>query len=191
MNTKIALSGFSIITALALTAGATFALFTDQASSNNNSFTSGNASLEIAEDTGSGPGTFSPSIAGVTFNNIFPGFDDRHLFWLKNTSTSPIDLNLTADLADLTGGPAELDDALLIKWICDTSGNGGFEAGDAESSEFSVAAWLSGGNASIGSLTPGEQMICSMNARVLDTATDDISGETLGFDVLYDATQAP
>lgn len=180
----------SILVALALAGGAAFAVFTDQASSVNNTFSSGNADLAIATDTGSGPGTFSASITGATFNNIFPGFQDRFLFWLKNQSTSTIDLDILADVSAIGPNPGELRDTLLVSWTCDTDGNGGI-ADNTPSPEFSPDDWFNGGNTGLGILTPNEQMVCAMNVRVPGTATNTIANETVVFDTVYDATQTP
>lgn len=190
MNKKIAVSAGSILASLTLLGGIAFAVFSDQATATANTFSSGNADLTIAPDTGSGPGTFASSISGASFSDIAPGFSDRFLFWLKNESTSDVDLDLTADVSSVAPPSSDLGGALLISWTCDTDGNGGL-ADNTPSSEFSPQDWEAGGNASIGTLTPGEQMICAMNARVPGTATDDISGETVSFDALYDATQTP
>lgn len=47
MNKKIALSGLSIFAALALIGGATFAFFSDEETSENNTFTAGEIDLQI------------------------------------------------------------------------------------------------------------------------------------------------
>lgn len=190
INRRIAISGISILAALALAGGAAFAVFTDQASSVGNTFTSGNANLSIAPHTVSGPGTFASSIPGATFNNIAPGFQDRFLFWLKNESASTINLDILADVSAVGGGAGELRDTMLVSWTCDTDGNGGL-ADNTPSPAFSPDDWFNGGNTGLGILTPGEQMICSMNFDVPSSATNTIADETVVFDTVYDATQTP
>jgi len=104
IKARIGLSLLSILVALSLMAGATFAFFNDTATSTGNTFSTGNASLLIATDTGEGlpaDGEFSESIAGPIIDNLFPGSSDRFLFWLKNDSSSDIELDLTADIASV------------------------------------------------------------------------------------------
>lgn len=51
MNSKIALSGLSILSALALMGGATFAYFNDVGTSNTNVFATGTLDLKLSDDT--------------------------------------------------------------------------------------------------------------------------------------------
>ena len=193
MNKKIAMSGLSIFAALAVMGGATFAAFTDTATATNNTFASGNADLLIAVDGGLGEPNlevFAPSIAGADFDNVFPGFNQNFMFWLKNTSDSNIELNITADLLNLVQTGTDLDDALLIKWVCDLNNDTVLDQNTEASSEFSVRQWVDGGFATLGSLAQNEAMKCGMYSRVPTTATNDIAGESISFDVTYDATQS-
>lgn len=192
MNTRIGISIISIVSALALLSGATFAFFSDQATSNGNTFSTGNADLQIAADV-EGTEVFTDSITGPNFSGLFPGETREFDFWLKNNSLSAIDLNLVADVSAINptdDATQEIDNALLISWVCDTDGNGGV-ADNTPTAEFSPRAWLNGGNASLESLTPGEQMICRMFGRLPDTTDNTVAGETVIFDVTYDGTQTP
>src|SRR3989344_9012088 len=103
-NKRIVLSTMSILTSLALLSGATFALFTDQATSQDNTLSTGNASLLIANDVES-PGAYNESIAGVSFSDIAPGFTEDKDFWLKNNSSGDFSMDLTVDLDDIAAGP--------------------------------------------------------------------------------------
>lgn len=188
MTTRIGLSLLSIVMALTLMAGATYAFFSDQATTTGNTFSTGNASLEIATHTGSGPGGYGASIEGPTFNNLFPGFSDRSLFWLRNSSTSDVDMDLTADVAATVPASGPLGDTLLIKWRCDVDGNGGI-ADNTFSPEFTPIDWEAGGNAALGSLEQNEQMICEMSFRIPATATNDVAGKTVTFNGIYDGVQ--
>lgn len=197
INKKIAMSALSIVTVVALVGGATFALFTDQATANDSTFASGNADLKLALDNGTGEpaaGNFADSIESPDFTNLAPGFTGDMTFWMKNTSTSAISLDVVADLTDLTGtaGPGgvnNLPDALLVKWTCDTDDNGGLQD-NTPTGEFSVNQWIAGGTASLGSLAPGNAIVCRMHSRVLPTAGNEIQGDSITFDTVYDATQA-
>jgi predicted ribosomally synthesized peptide with SipW-like signal peptide len=191
MNKKILMSGMSIVASLAIMGGTTFALFDDSVTATNNTFAVGNADLQIAPDTGSGPGTFVESIPGPSFTGMFPGQTKTFEFWLKNSSTSTIDLALTADVSAINpaaDGDQDVDNVLLVSWVCDTDGDGGV-ADNTPSSEFSPRDWFTGGNAGVGTLIPGEQMICRMFGELPSSASETVEGETVAFDAKYDATQ--
>jgi predicted ribosomally synthesized peptide with SipW-like signal peptide len=191
INRKIVTSALSIGTAGALLVGATFALFTDQAQSTGNSFTSGNADLQIGLDTGDeNTVVFQNSVDAPDYSNIAPGFTGNTDFWLKNNSSSAISLDVVADLANPSGESTELADNLLISWNCDTDDDGSL-SNNTPTSEFSMNQWLAGGNASLGTIAQGNAIFCRMIARVPSTATNDIAGDSVSFDVLYDATQSP
>jgi hypothetical protein len=83
-----------------------------------------------------------------------------------------------------------LGDNLLVTWACDLSNDNSFQLGET-SSEFSVNAWFSGGNASLGTLTPGQEVECAMITRIPSSADSGIASASLTFDALYDATQTP
>lgn len=190
------MSALSIVTIVGLVGGATFALFTDQATANDSTFASGEADLKLALDAGAGEPAalaFTDSIDGPDFTNLAPGFSGETTFWLKNTSTAAISLDIVADLADVTqvaGGDstANLADNLLVKWTCDTDDNGGV-SDNTPTAEFSVNAWATGGNAGLGTLAAGNAIICRMYARVPTTVGNEIEGDSVTFDTLYDATQ--
>jgi len=190
MNKKIALSAMSILASLALLGGATFALFTDTATSEDNTFVSGNADLQIALDVES-PGIFGESIAGPNFTGIFPGESRDFDFWLKNNSASKIDLDVTADVSSITpagDGDQTIDNVLLVKWTCDLDGDGDL-SDETPTAEFSPRDWFNGGNAALGSLTPAEEMLCRMTGRLPSDADSTVADQTVVFDVEYDATQ--
>jgi len=192
INKRIFLSFLSIVFAFAGVAGATYAVFSDQATSTGNTFSTGNADLQIAEDTGSGPETYLDDLTDV-FNaaGLFPGYDEVFRFWLNNNSGAAIDLDLTADVTSLDAVELEdqaLADNLLLSWRCDLGGEGDL-SDETYTSEFSVQAWFDGGNASLGTLEDGTDMICEMRARILDTVGDEIAGATVDFDVVYDGEQ--
>lgn len=196
MNKKIAMSTLSIVTVVALVGGATFALFTDQATANDSTFASGDADLKLALDGGAGepaPGVFTDSIDGPDFSNLAPGFNGETTFWLKNVSASAISLDILADIAgvdETAGGDAteDLGDNLMVKWTCDTDDNGGL-VDNTPTAEFSVNDWATGGNAALGTLAAGNAIVCRMHARVPTTVGNEIEGDSVTFDALYDATQ--
>lgn len=192
MNKKIALSAMSILTSLALLGGATFALFTDAATSEDNTFASGNASLLIAEDVpNNSPGPFDESISGPNFDGLFPGDSRDFDFWLKNDSSSDIDLDLTADVSSITPEPDEnqtIDNVLLVSWVCDLDGDLDL-SDETPTAEFSPRDWFNGGSADLGTLTPDEQMLCRMTGRLPESADDTVVDQSVIFNVEYDGIQ--
>lgn len=191
MNKKIAMSGLSIVAALTIMGGATFAQFSDSATVSGNTFSTGDSNLQIAANNAGIPGTYGESITGPTFTGIFPGQTKTFEFWLKNSSTAAINLDLLADVSAIN--PTDnitqtIDNVLLISWVCDTDGNGGL-ADNTPSSAFSPRDWFEGGNAALGSLEPNEEMICRMFGNLPLSADNTVANQSVAFDVRYDATQ--
>lgn len=196
LNKKITMSALSIVTVVALVGGATFALFTDQATANNSTFASGNADLQLALGTITADPlllTYSDIVEAPDFSGLYPGYSSNTGIWLKNASTSPISLDLIGDIADLntaTVGPDSLNqlkDNLLVKWTCDTDGNDVLN--ETATAEFSVNDWFVGGNAPLQTLAAGNAVFCQMSARVPASATNNIQGDSVTFDAVYNAEQ--
>jgi predicted ribosomally synthesized peptide with SipW-like signal peptide len=186
INRRIIISSLSVITALSLMTGATFAFFTDTASSQGNSFTSGNADLQLAQDVTGNAGTFGNNISGPVLTNLYPGFTGDFPFWVKNNSSANIPLAIKADLSGTQTG--ELADNLYIRWTCDTDGNGSL-VGETPTAEFTVNQWISGGDTTLIMLNQNVQRFCQMHARIPNTAGDDIQGDSAVFNADYNATQ--
>lgn len=186
------MSGLSIVAALTIMGGATFAAFSDSATTTANTFATGNADLQIAVNS-TDPLVFSDSIAGPNFSGILPGQTKNFDFWLKNNSTATLTLDLTADVSSITpseDGAQGIDNALLISWVCDSNGNNSL-GDESPTAEFSPRDWLNGGNASVGSLAAGAQKFCRMSGRLPSSADSTVANQSVAFDVRYDATQAP
>ncbi len=186
INRRIIISSLSVITALSLMTGATFAFFTDTASSQGNSFTSGNADLQLAQDNAGTAGTFGNNTTGPVLTNLFPGFTGKFAFWVRNNSTANVPLAIKADLSGTPVG--ELADNLYISWTCDVDGNNSL-VGETPTTEFTVNQWISGGDTALITLNQNVQRYCEMNARIPDTAGNDIQGDSAVFNADYNATQ--
>lgn len=194
INKKIAMSGMSIVAAMALMGGATFAFFTDQASSVGNTFSTGNANLSIAPDVTGNPGTYANSIPGANFGGMLPGDTKTFTFWLKNESSSPINLSLTSDLANLGGAyhgtDGSLPDKLMVSWLCDVDHNNSL-GNDTPSTEYSIRDFVNGGNVATGTLAQNQQMICQMITRLSSSASNEVAGSEVIVDGMFDGTQTP
>jgi len=84
MNTKIALSGLSIFAALALVGGATFAFFSDTATSTGNVFATGTLNLQLDDDDEGVAETVTASIGG---SNLVPGVTISGSISMHNAGT--------------------------------------------------------------------------------------------------------
>jgi predicted ribosomally synthesized peptide with SipW-like signal peptide len=192
MNKRIAMSAMSIFGALAIMGGATYAAFSDSASVTGNTFASGVAGLQVAPDVSGAPGGFLDSITGPTFNDVIPGQTKTYFFWLKNGSTSTLNLNLAADVTAISAAAdidQEMDNSLLISWTCDTDNNNSLDNNSATTGE-SPRAFLDGGTASIGTIASGDEMFCKMTGTLPLDAPAGAAGETMSFDVVYGGVQA-
>lgn len=202
INKKIAISTISILTSLMLMGGATFAFFSDSATSTGNTFSTGSADVQIAEDVPpADPGTYAGSITGVTFSDITPGFTMDKDFWIKNNSTGTFSMDATADLNNLGGiSNGTLPDELMVKFTCDTDKNG-LGTGNTTTIEKSVNSWITDAPVALGTLGPNEgasnatiasdqdELLCRMTASLSVDADNTIAGKDLSFDGVFDATQ--
>lgn len=201
MNSKIAMSALSIMASLAIMGGATFALFTDTATSQNNTFSTGNASLLIAP-AGASPGTYGESIPAPAINelNIVPGFSKDYKFWLKNDSSSAISLNLTATFDDVvTTVNPDIANQMTVQFTCrsDTDNNISLDTVIATSGTFSVNTWDAGSD-SLGTLglndgdsdgTGPDEAECTMHVALPSGLDNTYANSSVMFDGVFDATQ--
>lgn len=205
MNRKIAMSAMSIIAAMALMGGATFAFFTDTATSQDNTFTTGNADLLIANDLSGVPTGYANDISGVTVTGMAPGTTNIKPFWLKNHSSTDDGMSLTADLTDVnTTSGAALAGELLITIQCDADNNGIGIGTDTVEGPKLLTAWSTDAPVSIGSRganqgasnatlfnSDQDELACHMIVTVDSDADNNVAGQTVSFDGRFDATQVP
>lgn len=194
MNKRIVMGGLSIVAALTLMGGATFAQFTSSATLDNSTFATGDASLGIAADSADAPVLgYSTTITGFgPINNIAPGYSANFVFWLRNGSSSAINLDVIAKLTGVSGDEV-LQDALKITFTCTrrdgtTTIAGPFSVNDWEAGSAPVGTLLSGGTADgLGS----DETQCVMNVNLPLSSDSSVANKTVTFDGQFDATQAP
>lgn len=201
---KIVLSLATVVTAGSVLAGATYALFTDTATSQNNTFTTGYADLLISTDSGSDlPVLYGNSIPApaVSESNIYPGFAKDYKFWLRNASTAPLQLDLVTTFDDVVAGVPALADALTVQFTCasNNDGNPDFEVPVATTGTFSVSAW-DAGSAPMGTLGANDgfgtgvgldEALCVMHVTLPSSADSSVSNSSIRFDGVFNATQHP
>jgi predicted ribosomally synthesized peptide with SipW-like signal peptide len=205
INKKIAMSLISIVTALSLAGGATYAFFSDQATSQENTFTTGNADLLIANDVSGAPVGYANDIAGVTVTGMAPGTSNITNFWLKNHSTTDDGFSLTADLTDIdTTLGAALFGEILVTIQCDADNNGIGIGTDTVVGPKLLSAWGSDAPVSLGTRganqgnsnalngnSDQDELACRMTTTVDSDADNNVAGQTVSFDGTFDATQVP
>lgn len=125
---------------LAAVAGVSSALFTsDPATASANTFTTGSANLSIAPDSAGTPGTYGSSITGANITGLTPGESATFVFWLKNDSTDTLELDLFADLANITAN-GDLGSMLKVQFTCDNKTNNSSQR-DGDTTSKSLTTW--------------------------------------------------
>ena len=92
---KIYLSLLAIIATVALVGGATYAAFTNAATSGPNTFATGNADLKLRHQPDK---AWADSYSGANWGKLYPGWSDSYNVYLKNNSSSPITLKVMPKL---------------------------------------------------------------------------------------------
>jgi predicted ribosomally synthesized peptide with SipW-like signal peptide len=113
INQKIALSALSIVTALVLTGGATYAFFTDTATSNGNTFTSGTLSLLVRDDDQ----TFAPAVTQSIHSptNWAPGQSFQSFVCFKNDGS--VDIQEILFSLNSSGSNADFREAIIAETV--------------------------------------------------------------------------
>lgn len=133
MNTRIAMSGLSIIASLAIMGGATFAFFSDAGASNDNVFNSGDLTMALSDNNE----TNQVNVSGTWGLASAPGDTFTGDLKIKNTGSVPanhIELkfnNVVTDAIGLPGsdGSTAMDTVIeitLFEWDSDGDGTTDF-----------------------------------------------------------------
>jgi len=161
------------ITALiVLVAGVTQAVWTDPATITDNTFTSGNADLDLWDGS-----DWQDTINTFSDVNIYPGWTKDFTFYVKNNSSADIPLDITVELSSL-GGNLGLKDNLKLEFIWD-----GGSAGPQSLS------WWKANNWSLGSLDQGIQRTYTARFSLPDTVGNELQNLSVNFVVLLNGTQ--
>jgi predicted ribosomally synthesized peptide with SipW-like signal peptide len=179
MNKRIMMSALSIMSALTIMGGATYAAFSDTATLTNNTFASGDASIQISVTNNTEPafGDTKPGFVGAA--NFFPGHEETFQFWIRNISPSPITLNTVAKFTGVTGNE-DLQDNLLVTFNCTGTGVVG---------PYTVNQWEAG-SASIATLPQNSVGTdCTMKVAMPLSAPNTVQNQPTAFNVLFTGTQ--
>lgn len=200
-NKKIIISGISILTAIALMGGATYAFFSDSGTSSSNVFATGTLDLKLS-DTGSGPESDQDSvIASFGSSTLAPGTcTGNQTLTLKNTGTvaaNHAEVHLGNVVTD-TGNNAtpdmdvflrinklEYDSVSVLGQISNSNGNGFTDLADwaADSTVLD--------NLALTNLDTGHPLV--MDVCLDSTAGNTLQGDsvtsTFTVDLNQDATQ--
>lgn len=166
------MSGMSILAAVTLLGGSAFAAFSNAANANANTFSTGNADLQISED---GTNFFDSINNPFNGTNIAPGYSHGFQFYLRNVSSASIPLTLSTTFTNVnaTGG---LDNELTAQITC------GSEVGGT----WSIAS-MNGGNVNLGSLGPDEVVPCTATFALPLSST--ASDSNVSFDAVFNGNQ--
>ena len=117
---KVLLSLGIIALVAGVVAGATFAFFSDTATVEGNTFSTGSADLEIRRvDAGS----WGDSISGVDFDNIYPGWVAEETIQLRNDSSADIGMDIVPEFEREAGTDSDMLRDLITLQFFDEEGN--------------------------------------------------------------------
>ncbi len=179
MNKKIMMSGLSIISALVLLGGTAFAAFSGQAAANSNTFSTGTGDLQISLDNSG----YDTSVSNP-FNhaNIVPGYSEGFTFYLKNTSSGNVPLNLSTTFGGVVDSGGLLNE-LTSQITCTNLSTTAVTVGGT----WSIAS-MNGGNVDLGSLAPGEVSQCVATFALPGSST--LEGTNVSFNAIFNGNQA-
>lgn len=203
---RLATSGALVFGVLAAVAGVSSALLTtNTVTAAPNTFSTGTASLEIGSDSGGGPVGYGLTIPGPTESNLVPGDTRVFTFWLRNTSSTAIDLHLIGDLANyvfkngatvITDGDTDLDSKMKVIFNCDVEGS----SNDGSTLDKTLTSWSTstpsgdekfdqGGTAVLGSTPATDEAKCTMSLKLDSTSVS--TNHTAIFDAIFHGEQVP
>ncbi|OGK69802.1 hypothetical protein A2446_02365 [Candidatus Roizmanbacteria bacterium RIFOXYC2_FULL_38_9] len=168
----------------AVVGGTAYALFSSSVTASGVTFATGNANLEFWSN---GPGvvpasTWTQNVTfPTTFQNLYPGYNGYNEFYLRNTSTSPISLRLSARLTAATGDWGVLS-PVITAWIGD-------DAGAVGSGYYTLADWNSLERDITITLAQSEQKLMRIYVQVPSDAGNSIANKTTATTWLITGTQ--
>lgn len=187
---RLITSGLIVFGVLAAVAGLSSALFqSNPVSMTPNTFATGSASLQIALDNQGTPGEYTTLIGGADIDNLVPGgFGAPFYFWLKNTSTDPIELTLDADLTNIST-EGDLGEQLRVQFTCDVADAVGDDGSTPSKSLNTWDTLTPAGTEAIGTATlgPVNDLDSSDEARCRMDSTLGVDSTASNMDASFNA----
>lgn len=194
MNRKIIISGLSILSTMAIVAGATFAYFSDQGTSSNNTFSTGTLILKLSDRNTTDQDNVTASFGS---SSLVPGSctGDQTLT-LKNTGTvnaNHAEVHLTNAVTD-TGNNADpdMDAYLRINKLTYDGTDVTSQIPDTNSNTFKdMADWAATAgtldNLLLTDLDTGHPLV--LDVCLYSTADNDIQGDSVASTFTVDLNQ--
>ena len=183
---KIYLSILAITAAIALVGGATYAVFSNKATSGPNTFDTGNADLKLRHRTDQ---AWADSYGGANWDNLYPGWSDSYNVYLKNNSSSPITLRVFPRLENASGNGILLDEVYLQFLYAD--GTPVLNSSGNPCGIVTLRWWLDNPDTfDIGDLTQGQERGPWVAQFSIPTTADNtIADKSLNFDLVFNGIQ--
>jgi len=183
---KVYLSILAIVATVALVGGATYAAFTNAATSGPNTFATGNADLKLRHQPSQG---WADSYGGASWGNLYPGWSDSYNVYLKNVSSSPISLRVFPKITGATGAGVMLDKVYLQFLYSD--GTPVLNSSGNPCGNVTLRWWQDNPDSfDIGDLTQGQvRGPWVAKFSIPTTAGNEIAGKTLSFDLIFNGIQ--
>jgi len=180
----------AIAATLALVGGATYAVFSDPATSGPNTFATGNADLQLRHQLNQ---DWANSYGGSKWSNLYPGWTDSYNVYLKNNSSSPISLRVFPKIANVTGvgsGYGILLDNVYLQFLYE-DGTPVVNSNGKPCENVPLRWWLNNPDAfDIGDLTQAQERgpwVAKFSIPI--TAGNEIAGKTITFDLVFNGIQ--
>jgi len=181
---------FSILTVVAvagLVGGATYAVFSNKATSGPNTFATGNADLKIDIDknkNGVRDEDWQDDVDGISWSDLYPGWEDSYWIYLKNESSAPIDLRVRPEVTITSESYWEMKDKIKmeIDW----------RSGGHSSGSWPLRDWTSVDNNPYLDpiLAPGQEAgPWLVKFSIPTTAGNEIADQTINFDLIFNGIQ--
>jgi len=169
-----------VVAVAAVASVATYAVWHSSASVTKNTFSVGNAALQISKDKSD----WGSSFAGTGFFNLYPGWSNSYNIYLKNASSSAITLRVFPNVHYIEGD-GELFDNIYLQFLYEdgTPVNG--------CSNVPLRWWYDHpDNFPIGDITQNQERGAWVaKFSIPSTAGDDIQNMTVKFDLNFNGIQ--
>ncbi len=185
---KVYLSILAIVATLSLVGGATYALFSNEATSGPNTFATGNADLKLRHNPTQG---WADSYGGSNWDNLYPGWEDSYNVYLKNNSSSPITLRAFPRIESVSGNWMLLDNIYLQFLYAD--GTPALNSNSNPCGNVTLRWWLDNPDSfDIGDLTQAQERGPWIAKFTIPTTVgNEIANKTITFDLIFNGIQTP